>query len=42
MRTVAHFDDYPRAMAEVVPADLWQELRHEGLIDPAAPLPGAA
>ena len=28
------------AMAAAIPADLWQELRHEGLIDPAAPTPG--
>jgi D-threo-aldose 1-dehydrogenase len=23
-----------------IPAALWQELRHEGLLDPAAPVPG--
>jgi D-threo-aldose 1-dehydrogenase len=24
-----------------IPAALWQDLRHEGLIDPAAPVPAA-
>ncbi len=27
------------ALAETVPADFWRELREEGLVDPAAPLP---
>ncbi|GAB3256816.1 aldo/keto reductase [Chitinimonas naiadis] len=27
------------ALNEVVPADFWRELRHEGLVHPAAPLP---
>jgi len=40
VRTAEHFDDYPRAMTANIPADLWQELRHEGLIDANAPVPG--
>jgi D-threo-aldose 1-dehydrogenase len=39
VRTTAHFDDYPRALATIIPAALWDELRAEGLIDPAAPTP---
>ena len=42
VRTVPHFDDYPNALAQDIPDALWQELRHEGLLDPAAPVPGAA
>lgn len=30
------------ALNEVVPAGFWRELRQEGLVDPAAPLPGVA
>jgi hypothetical protein len=29
-------------MAQPVPAALWAELRAQGLIDPAAPVPGGA
>jgi D-threo-aldose 1-dehydrogenase len=39
VRTIAHFDDYPRAMAAAVPSELWDELRHEGLIPVEAPTP---
>lgn len=30
------------ALNEVVPADFWRELRAQGLVNPAAPLPGGA
>ena len=30
------------ALDAVVPADFWRELRHAGLVNPAAPLPGGA
>ena len=39
VRTIDHFEDYPRALETRIPAALWEELRAEGLIDPAAPLP---
>ena len=39
VRTIDHFEDYPRAFDTPIPAALWEELRHEGLIDPAAPVP---
>jgi D-threo-aldose 1-dehydrogenase len=39
VRTVDHFDDYPRALEASVPAALWDELRHEGLIPSEAPVP---
>lgn len=39
VRTIAHLDDYPRMMALPIPADLWIELRAEGLIAPEAPVP---
>jgi D-threo-aldose 1-dehydrogenase len=39
VRTIDHFDDYPRAYDASIPAALWDELRAEGLIDPAAPVP---
>ena len=41
VRTIDHLDDYPRAMAADVPADMWAELRHEGLILEDAPTPSA-
>jgi D-threo-aldose 1-dehydrogenase len=31
-----------RHLRAAIPAALWDELRHEGLIDPAAPVPGVA
>ena len=39
VRRVAHLDDYPAMMRRPIPADLWTELRAEGLIPPAAPTP---
>jgi D-threo-aldose 1-dehydrogenase len=40
VRSIAHLDEYPSAMRMAIPRDLWDELRHEGLLDPAAPTPG--
>ncbi len=39
VRSIAHLDDYPAMMAVPIPADLWTELRAEGLIAPEAPVP---
>jgi D-threo-aldose 1-dehydrogenase len=39
VRTVAHFDDYPRFMRQPLPDEMWAELRAEGLIPEAAPVP---
>ncbi len=39
VRSIAHLDDYPALMGVPIPADLWAELRHEGLIRPDAPTP---
>jgi D-threo-aldose 1-dehydrogenase len=41
VRTPAHLDEYPALLAHPIPADLWSELRAEGLIDPDAPVPAA-
>jgi D-threo-aldose 1-dehydrogenase len=41
VRTIEHFDDYPRFMAIRIPDDFWAELRAEGLIHPDAPVPPA-
>jgi hypothetical protein len=30
------------ALALAIPAELWAELKHEELLHPAAPVPGAA
>lgn len=42
VRTFPHLDEYPELMQVPIPAALWQELRAEGLIDPAAPVPAGA
>jgi D-threo-aldose 1-dehydrogenase len=42
VRTIEHFDDYPRALRMPIPDDLWAELQADGLIDPEAPVPSAA
>jgi D-threo-aldose 1-dehydrogenase len=42
VRRVDHLEEYPGLMARPIPADLWAELRAEGLIDPAAPVPDGA
>jgi D-threo-aldose 1-dehydrogenase len=39
VRSVEHLDEYPALMRHPIPAGLWDELRAEGLIDPAAPVP---
>lgn len=39
VRTAAHLDDYPAAMRRAIPAQLWEELRSEGLIPTHAPVP---
>ena len=36
---IAHLDDYPAAMRRSIPAQLWADLRSEGLIPPEAPVP---
>ena len=41
VRSVQHFDDYPRLLREPIPDALWAELRAEHLIAPDAPVPTA-
>jgi D-threo-aldose 1-dehydrogenase len=41
VRSVGHFDDYPRLLREPIPDALWAELRAENLIAPDAPVPSA-
>jgi len=41
VRTPAHLDEYPALLAHPIPADLWSELRAEGLIETDAPVPAA-
>ena len=41
VRPVAHLDEYPTLFAHPIPADLWGELRAEGLIAADAPVPQA-
>jgi D-threo-aldose 1-dehydrogenase len=41
VRSVEHFDDYPRLLAESIPDDLWADLKAESLIAPQAPVPTA-
>jgi D-threo-aldose 1-dehydrogenase len=41
VRTPGHLDEYPALLACPIPAELWSELRTEGLIDPDAPVPAA-
>jgi D-threo-aldose 1-dehydrogenase len=36
---IEHLDDSPAGMRQVIPADLWAELRREGLLAPDAPVP---
>jgi D-threo-aldose 1-dehydrogenase len=40
VRTAAHLDEYPELLRMPIPPSLWDELRVEGLLDPAAPVPG--
>ena len=39
VETIAKFDDHPAAVGADVPAQLWDELRHEGQIPAGAPTP---
>ena len=39
---IEHLDDYPAAMREIIPADLWTDLRAAGLLATDAPVPGGA
>lgn len=41
VRSPAHLDEYATLLAHPIPAELWSELRAEGLIDPEAPVPAA-
>jgi D-threo-aldose 1-dehydrogenase len=40
VRTPAHLEEYPALATREIPAELWQELRSEGLIRADAPVPG--
>jgi D-threo-aldose 1-dehydrogenase len=42
VRRIDHLDEYPELLRRPIPPDLWAELRAEGLIDPAAPVPDGA
>ena len=39
VRRIEHLDEYPELMRRPIPADLWAELRAEGLIPSGAPVP---
>jgi D-threo-aldose 1-dehydrogenase len=39
VRRIDHLDEYPEMMRRPIPADLWAELRSEGLIPDEAPVP---
>lgn len=41
VRSVAHLDEYPALLAHPIPADLWSDLREEGLIAGDAPVPAS-
>jgi D-threo-aldose 1-dehydrogenase len=41
VRSIAHLDEYPALLDHAIPADLWSELRQEGLIAPDAPVPAS-
>jgi D-threo-aldose 1-dehydrogenase len=42
VRRVDHLDEYPALLSRPIPADLWADLRADGLIGPAAPVPNGA
>jgi D-threo-aldose 1-dehydrogenase len=42
VRRVDHLEEYPELLRQPIPAKLWADLRAEGLIDPAAPVPDGA
>jgi D-threo-aldose 1-dehydrogenase len=39
VRSPAHLEEYPALAERTIPADLWADLRAEGLIRPDAPTP---
>ena len=39
VRTPPHLDEYPAFMRQVIPVELWADLRDEGLIREDAPTP---
>jgi len=39
VRRIDHLEEYPALMSEPIPDDLWEELRHEGLVPANAPSP---
>ena len=39
VRRIEHLEEYPVLMSESIPGDLWEELRHEGLIAEGAARP---
>jgi D-threo-aldose 1-dehydrogenase len=42
VRSIRHLDEYPALLGHPIPADLWSELRGEGLIAENAPVPEGA
>jgi D-threo-aldose 1-dehydrogenase len=42
VRRIEQLEEYPELLRAPIPADLWADLRAEGLIDPSAPVPDAA
>jgi D-threo-aldose 1-dehydrogenase len=42
VRTIAHLEEYPAALARRIPDALWAELKADGLIRPEAPVPGGS
>ena len=41
VRSTEHLDEYPALLRFPIPADLWEDLRDEGLVVEAAPVPTA-
>jgi D-threo-aldose 1-dehydrogenase len=39
VRRISHLEEYPGLFQEPIPADLWAELRHEGLLAADTPVP---
>ncbi len=39
VRTAAHLDEYPALLGREIPTALWDDLRANGLLDPATPVP---
>ena len=39
VRSIDHLDEYPALMRRPIPAELWADLRAEGLLAPGAPVP---